>query len=288
MGTDLRAGLALPFFGLAFESKDWKNPRESSLFVRIPMKTGLVKLFAALMLAGIYESCPPSEASAPAPIVALPLSPTALAASPDGRTLFIACATASEVVVFDIPSRRIGRRIPVPEFPLGLTLDRKGSRLYVACGAPSSKICVIDAVQGRVLTEMPAGHTAMSTVLSPDERRLYVCNRFNDDVSIIDLDSQKETHRVRVQREPVAAAVTPDGQRLLVANHLHTGLVTAAKVSVIDTGTGQVTKHIMLPRGSGLLRDIAISPDGKGLGLFCRLPCEAHNRLPPSGRFYDC
>jgi DNA-binding beta-propeller fold protein YncE/mono/diheme cytochrome c family protein len=86
-------------------------------------------------------------------------------------------------------------------------------------------------------------------------------------VSVIDLAEKKEVRRIAVQREPVAADITKDGKYLLVANHLHNGRAdaedVAAVVSVIDVAAGRVTKELRLPSGSGILKDIRVSPDGK-------------------------
>jgi YVTN family beta-propeller protein len=104
-------------------------------------------------------------------------------------------------------------------------------------------------------------------VLSPDGKTLYVCNRFNNEVAVFDLVANKEVARIPVVREPVAAAITPDGRRLLVANHLPAGRAdtgqAAAVVTVIDTAGRCVVKELQLPNGSGSLHDVRISPDGK-------------------------
>ena len=42
------------------------------------------------------------------------LSPVALAAAPDGRTLFVACAGAGRLLVFDTVTRRIRAAIDLP------------------------------------------------------------------------------------------------------------------------------------------------------------------------------
>ena len=83
--------------------------------------------------------------------------------------------------------------------------------------------------------------------ISPDGSRLYVCNRFTNDVSVIDLAAGKELARVPAVREPIAAAVTPDGKSVFVANHLphvrtHAIFVNqvAAVVTVIDAQTTRV------------------------------------------------
>ena len=125
----------------------------------------------------------------------------------------------------------------------------------------------MDAVRGKVTGQIAAGHTAMAPVLSPDGATLFVCNRFDNDVSVMDVRTKQLLRRIPVRREPVAAAITPDGRRLLVANHLHTGRAdrdhVAAVVSVIDTAENRVVDDLSLPSGSGVLNDIRISPDGK-------------------------
>jgi YVTN family beta-propeller protein len=109
----------------------------------------------------------------------------------------------------------------------------------------------------------------MSPAVSPDGKRLYVCNRFAGDVSVIDLAAGKEVARVPAVREPIAAAVTPDGRAVLVANHLpntrtdgaYRGDVTPI-VTVIDTATHE-TAAIQLPHGAHSLQGMCISPDGR-------------------------
>ncbi len=226
-------------------------------------------LISSLIVLGFFH---PQTALAgsglpPAPRNQPYLSPTALMPTPDGKALFIACATANRVLLLALDEKKIRRQIAVPASPQALAISRDGSRLYVTCAAPQSSVCVIDVEAGTILTNIPAGHTSMGVVLSPDERTLYVCNRFDNDLSVIDLPSARELSRIRVSREPVSIAIAPDGKHLVVANHLY-NVVTdggglAAVVSVVDTAKRSVVKQIKLPRGSGMLRDVSISPDGK-------------------------
>jgi len=151
--------------------------------------------------------------------------------------------------------------------PLGLALSPDEGRLFVTCAGPESRVCIVDAAQWKVVATLSAGHTALAPVLSRDGKTLYVCNRFNDCVGVMDLAAGKEVARIPVRREPVAAALTPDGKRLLVANHLHNEAAdtayVAAVVSATDLVQGKVTAEFLLPDGSGALKDIRISPDGK-------------------------
>jgi YVTN family beta-propeller protein len=194
-------------------------------------------------------------------------SPSALAARSDDAWLAVGCATANQILFVDTRAWCILGRIDVPAPPLGLVLSADGNRLYATCAAAQSLVCVIDVPQHRIVHTMTVGHTAMSPVLAPDEKTLYVCNRFDDDVSVIDLTAGRELLRIPVDREPIAAAITPSGQFLVVVNHLHRGRAdtaeAAARVSLIETRTARVTRKIALPLGSGLVRGVALSPDGR-------------------------
>jgi YVTN family beta-propeller protein len=157
--------------------------------------------------------------------------------------------------------------IPLPAAPTGLALSTNGYTLYVTCAAPAGAVFVVDLARRKILRRIPVGHTAMAPVLSRDESALYVCNQFNNDLSVVNLASGKESCRIAVDREPVAAALSPDGKMLVVANHLHSGRadaeLVAARVSLIDTASGNLLKHLQLPNGSGLLNAVAISLDGR-------------------------
>ena len=105
----------------------------------------------------------------------------------------------------------------------------------------------------------------MAPVLSPDGKTLFVCNRFDNDVSVLDLATGQPVRRIPVRREPVAAAVTPDGQRLLVANHLPAGRADAGprgggRQRRLTLALGRVVDELGLPSGSGALNDLRIVP----------------------------
>ncbi len=244
--------------------------RPSHLPIAIPNSQVLI-LLAFLTLLPFLPACSQSATpdpvtnSAPAPLS--DLSPAALAASPDGQNLYVACSTAKQVLFLNTAQRRITKRLALPAEPSGLALSPDGAQLYVTCAGPASQVCVLDIPSGKMLQTLAAGHTALSPVLSPDGKTLFVCNRFNDAISLFDLRRGQAESRIQVAREPVSAALTPDGRFLLVANHLPRGRsdvpYVAATVSVIDVAQRKVVKELRLPNGSINLRQICVSPDGK-------------------------
>jgi len=193
------------------------------------------------------------------------LGPEAIAASRDGRTLFIALADARQLAFFDVASNKVARTIGLPASPTALALGPDGRRLYVTCSAVKSTVAVIDTADGKIVDSIPVGHTAHGVAVTSDGKRLYVCNRFNNDVSVIETAGHKQVARVAVTREPYAAAATPDGKTVFVVNHLPLDRAdnydVAAGVTAIDTASNQATT-IRLPNGSSSVRGICVSPDG--------------------------
>lgn len=195
-------------------------------------------------------------------------APFAMAAPADGSRLYVAEETGWRVVEISPQRGTIVRSIDLPGPVGGLALaSPEGKRLYVTTAVPQGMVYVFDPQTGKQTSPpIAVGHTPMSPVLSPDGHTLYVCNRFTNDVSIIDLQAGRETARIPMLREPVAAALTPDGKWLLVANLVPVGAATdevvSAAVTVVNTATRAVVAQLPLPDGSTEVRGICLSPDG--------------------------
>lgn len=234
-----------------------------------PAAFAVARMIAALVLAAHAAAVAgePERFSRPKSTLDHGLSPTAVVPAPDGKRLYIACAGSRAVLFLDPTAGAVVRRVEVPDDPSGLAISADGAKLFVTCASATSRICEIETTRGSIVAMDTAGHTALSPVLAPDGKSLYVCNRFDDSVTIHDLSRRIAPVRIAVPRQPVSLAVTPDGNRLLVAHHLHDGRadlgVIAAAVSVIDLAARKVTKRLELPSGSGLLREVKLSPDGR-------------------------
>jgi YVTN family beta-propeller protein len=91
--------------------------------------------------------------------------------------------------------------------------------------------------------------------VTPDGAKVYVSNKYDNNVSVIDTATNTVTTTIPVGNEPLGIAVTPDGTKVYVANEG----VGSESVSVIDTATNTVTATV-----PGLLTPIGVSvtPDG--------------------------
>ena len=195
------------------------------------------------------------------------ISPCALAVSPDGAVLFVANGTAAQVLLVDTANGKTLRTLSVPSVPSGLALSPDGNHLLVTCAGSESSLEVLEWRSGAVIRSVGLGSGATSPVISPDGTTVFVCERYDHAVSVIDLTQGARVRRIPVEREPVAASLTPDGRRLFVGNHLPVGRVdvgeVSARVTVIDVGTGRIVGRLALPNGGNLIRDVRVSPDGR-------------------------
>jgi DNA-binding beta-propeller fold protein YncE/mono/diheme cytochrome c family protein len=230
------------------------------------MKRRLTQLLACLLLiAAVYSFVPFDVQSADAEKPHW-LGPAAIVASPQGDRLFVALADARQVAAVDASTGRIVAQVDVPGEPTALCLDAPKGRLYVACAAPKSTVCVLDSQTLKTVQSIAAGHTASGLALTPDGAKLFVCNRFNNDVSVYSLPEGRQLARVKVSHEPVDATITPDGKTVFVINLLPNERsdreAPAVVVTAIDAAS-LATSEVRLPDGSSSVRGICASPDGR-------------------------
>ena len=192
-------------------------------------------------------------------------SPMEMIAAADG-TLIVAEHTGHSLAFVSLSGETPAiARLDLPGAPTGIARQPGSDLLVVTAGAEKGSVYIVTADR-KILSHIAAGHTPMAPTFSGDGKTLYVCARFNNAILAIDLEKGEVVRSIPVLREPVAAAMAPDGKKLFVANHLpitpSDGDYVAAVISVIDVEQGEVTDEIELPNGSTALRGMSLSPDG--------------------------
>ncbi|NQV35282.1 MAG: c-type cytochrome [Phycisphaeraceae bacterium] len=195
------------------------------------------------------------------------ISPCDLAIDSAQQRLFVLEADASQVVVLECASLDVVQKVALPAKPSGMALSADRTRLYVTGGQTNGVIFVIDTKKGTVIRKIKAGHWPVAPVVSPDGTRLFVCNRFENKVSVVNLKGRLKRVSIDVPREPIAAAITANSGGLYVLNALPQSPAnegyTSCVVSVIDPAVNKVVASVTLPNGSNQLLGICFSPDGR-------------------------
>jgi DNA-binding beta-propeller fold protein YncE len=112
--------------------------------------------------------------------------PTEMALSPDGKTLFVACANSTKVAVLDAESGRGLETIacslypsaPAGNTPNSLSLTPDGKLLFVA-NADANNVAVFNVAepgQAKPLGFIPVGWYPTSVRFNPADKRVYVAN----------------------------------------------------------------------------------------------------------------
>ncbi len=181
--------------------------------------------------------------------------------SPDGSTLYVAGGAEGKIYVIDIsaaPTYQKSSEIDLCEgYIAGLAITPDGSKL-LACDSIGSKLFIIDPANPpqdctEVTPSVKVGYYPRNVLLSKDSKFAYVTNWAGNNVSVVDLEQQKEVARINTGRSPEAMALSADGKKLFVAN------ADSSNISVIDLDTNEVSFTIELDPETPELR--AMAPD---------------------------
>jgi YVTN family beta-propeller protein len=161
-----------------------------------------------------------------------------------------------------------GRQTALGDLPLGQVLSPDGRTLLVSNdGQGEQSLQVVDVVSGTVVQTLPYAAPAslfVGVAFSPDGRSAYASGGGSQVIHRYSVSGQHLTEGTalalpktspsgtKVNAFPAGLAVTPDGTRLVVADHL------ADAVSVVDVATGAVSTTAV----GHAPRSVTLSQDG--------------------------
>jgi YVTN family beta-propeller protein len=181
------------------------------------------------------------------------LSPCGLALARDARRLYATIESRQAVLEIDDEDGRISRVFAtLQQRSHAVVLAADEGRLYVA-NAGSASLSVIRLQTGSV-SRVAVGMDPEGLALSPDGRFLWVANRADGTVMVLDTGTDQVVDTLATGKGPLGVAFTPDGRRALVSNSL------GNDVTVFDVGARKLVARIAtgeLPAG------LLVEPDGR-------------------------
>jgi DNA-binding beta-propeller fold protein YncE len=169
--------------------------------------------------------------------------------TPDGRTAVFSCEFDGRVVVVDVPSRTVLRVIDMPRRnkkmgPQDVKLAPDGSVFYVA-DAEQNGVWVLDGAATKVIREIPTGHGAHGLYLDRESKRLFVTNRHEGTISVLDAYTGAPLAKWRIpgRASPDMGNLTADGKQLWLSGRYNRA------VYVLSTDDGHLIKRIPVGRG---------------------------------------
>jgi len=171
----------------------------------------------------------------------------------DGRTALIACEFANRMVVLDIERRRHVRSFDLKQTSGGMPQDTRlapdGKRFYVA-DMKANGVYVFDGAATKQIGFIPTGYGSHGIYFSRDAKRMFVTNRGEGSVSVLDPANGKVLIKWRIPGggSPDMGGLSPDGSQLWLSGRYHN------EVYVLDTRDGRLIKRIKVGNGPhGLL-----------------------------------
>ena len=124
-------------------------------------------------------------------------TPTWAVPSPDGRSVYVACNAANDIVEVDVGSWTLKRRIPAGEGVYNLALTHDGSRL-VATNKRGKSVSVFDLATGREVARIETLRRVVHGVaISSDDRHAFISvEGYGSEPGTVEMIDLKELRRV--------------------------------------------------------------------------------------------
>jgi YVTN family beta-propeller protein len=164
----------------------------------------------------------------------------------NGRYLLASCEFSSEVIKVDIVAKKVlgTLRLPGRGQPQDVRLSPDGKVFYIA-DMRAHGVYVVDGEHLTVLDFLPTGKGAHGLNVSRDAKVLYVSNRNEGSISVIDFATRKvvNTWRFPGGGSPDMGSVSTDGKVLWLAGRYH------HEVYAIDTTNGHLLARVKVGKG---------------------------------------
>jgi DNA-binding beta-propeller fold protein YncE len=167
--------------------------------------------------------------------------------SADGRYLYASCEFAGRMIEMDVQREKLVRTLTLGNgyaAPQDVKLSPDGRVLYVADQAGGG-LWEIDPYGFKVIGFLRTGAGAHGLYPSRDARYLYVSNRAEGTISVIDFATRRTVAQWRIPgpASPDMGGVSADGSMLWLSGRYN------AEVYAIDTGTGRLRARISVGLG---------------------------------------
>lgn len=166
--------------------------------------------------------------------------------SPDGRYMIATCEFSSEIIKVDIPDQKVLAHLKLTPkgMPQDCRLSPDGKVFYVA-NMDADGVHLIDGDAFKQIGFLHTGKGAHGLYFSRDAKYLYVSNRGEGSVSLIDLKTREVAKKWTIPGggSPDMGGVSADGKSLWLSGRYD------GKVYVFDTSDGHLRAQIKVGEG---------------------------------------
>lgn len=164
----------------------------------------------------------------------------------DGRYMIATCEFSSEIIKVDVAAQKVLAHLELQ--PKGMPQDCRispdGKVFYIA-NMDSNGVHVIDGDAFKQIGFIPTGKGAHGLYFSRDGKYMYVSNRGEGSVSLLDLKTRKVATKWKIPGggSPDMGGVSADGTQLWLSGRYN------SEVYVFDTSNGSLRARIKVGQG---------------------------------------
>jgi DNA-binding beta-propeller fold protein YncE len=164
----------------------------------------------------------------------------------DGRYMIATCEFSSEIIKVDVAAQKVLGHLKLEPngMPQDCRISPDGKVFYIA-NMDANGVHLVDGDAFRQIGFLPTGKGAHGLYFSRDAKTLYISNRGEGSISLLDLSTRKLTGKWKIPGggSPDMGGVTADGKELWLSGRYN------SEVYVFDTANGELRARIKVGQG---------------------------------------
>jgi YVTN family beta-propeller protein len=164
----------------------------------------------------------------------------------DGRFLIASCEFAAELLKVDVANRKVVGTLHLEKggMPQDVKTSPDGKVFYVA-DMMANGVYLIDPDTFKRIDFIPTGKGTHGLYVSRDSKRLYISNRGEGSITVLDLATRKPVAKWQIPKggSPDMGGVSADGKVLWLSGRYN------AEVYAFDTSDGHLLARIKVGKG---------------------------------------
>jgi len=171
-------------------------------------------------------------------IVKAAKTPSHITFTNDSKLTFVTLQDSNELIAIDLATQEIVWRMSIGKMPAGVWMTPGGKYLLIGLTG-SDLVQVVDWKQQKIVKEIKTGKGAHNFRPLGDKRHIFLTNRVDSTISIIDMDKMEKVGDIKdLPSGPDCMDVTADGKELWVTFRF------AKKVGIIDIASRKLISTI--------------------------------------------
>jgi len=162
-----------------------------------------------------------------------------------GERALVTAEESAALLVVDLARGVVERALPTGARVSHMVAASADGRSAYVANIASGSISAFDLASGVRRAEVDTGRGAEGLALTPDGRELWVTNRDDDTVSVVDTEALRVVATLPAPVFPIRAEATPDGRRILVS------CAGSGDLAVFSRAGRKLERRIELPTAPG-------------------------------------